>query len=263
MKALIGDITPKAISAYDTNGDVTESVVAPKPPLVGDNSGNMAVEGEKVGASSWNHAGTWEERELTQIASDKLIALLLEANYSQPAFNSNDPSSLTSAIDAMQASLGGITGMNGGENMNSMNALEQLEASMSSVTARITKQKSIEGDAHIVLARGKKKHIYDFHVELEFEVVVEPSSFGSEFSPPVSEEKTENKTKKFKGTMNIPEIVPLPESTNMNEFLKDISISFKKPVSSSLEKKVNNAMEKLKCELFNKITMFEKEFKNL
>lgn len=37
-------------------------------------------------------------------------------------------------------------------------------------TVRITKINSIAGDAQITTARGKRKHIYDFTLDLQWEV---------------------------------------------------------------------------------------------
>lgn len=61
-KALIGDIAPKPITA--------EADVGLKPMV--------------AGASSWNTAGTWEERSLTPWGKERLTNLLLEASFDLP-----------------------------------------------------------------------------------------------------------------------------------------------------------------------------------
>ncbi|CAB9530710.1 Activator of Hsp90 ATPase, N-terminal [Seminavis robusta] len=62
-KQLIGDIAPKKIDPASA---------APAPAATGDKS-------------SWNHAGTWEERDVTGWAKESLQQFLLKATYTFPA----------------------------------------------------------------------------------------------------------------------------------------------------------------------------------
>ena len=65
-KQLIGDIAPKKIET-----------ASPSAPTSG--------AGENKGASAWNKAGTWEERDVTQWAKDSLKAQLESTTYTLPA----------------------------------------------------------------------------------------------------------------------------------------------------------------------------------
>jgi tetratricopeptide (TPR) repeat protein len=67
-KALIGDIAPKKIDPNNPAGDD----FAPKPLPVAE------------GASAWNKAGTWEERDVSAWAEETLKAALLTAEYILP-----------------------------------------------------------------------------------------------------------------------------------------------------------------------------------
>lgn len=66
-KAMIGDIAPKKI---DPNNPTTADF-APKPL-------------QQEGASAWNKAGTWEERDVSSWAEETLKAALLTAEYILP-----------------------------------------------------------------------------------------------------------------------------------------------------------------------------------
>jgi tetratricopeptide (TPR) repeat protein len=68
VKAMIGDIAPKKI---DPNNNPTDNAAAPKPL-------------QTEGASAWNKAGTWEERDVSSWAQETLKAALLTAEYILP-----------------------------------------------------------------------------------------------------------------------------------------------------------------------------------
>mmetsp|Transcript_32703 Transcript_32703/g.79295 ORF Transcript_32703/g.79295 Transcript_32703/m.79295 type:complete len:422 (+) Transcript_32703:81-1346(+) len=63
-KSLIGDIAPKKIDA-----SAAQAVPAPAP----------------AGASAWNKAGTWEEKDRTKWAQESLKKMVMETTYSFPA----------------------------------------------------------------------------------------------------------------------------------------------------------------------------------
>ena len=192
IKSLIGDITPKAVTLPtppSTDGQ------APSPALMeGDNST------QGVSTSSWNHAGTWEERDMTQFCRDRLQALCLEAKASlEPGTvggADTATSSLAAALDAMKSSLGGGVGKSEAGTGDAMSQLTALSASMSRASACVASIENVEGEAQIVMARGKKRHIYDFSMEVKFEVTVEDMLADKD------------KPKKFKGSLHVPEVSP-------------------------------------------------------
>lgn len=252
LKALIGDITPKAYVAPENQGPVSAEHIK----NIEDQS---EVESEAMKVSSWNHAGTWEEKDMSQFAKDRLTALCLEAKASR-SFDMSDPQSLALALDAMKSGLGDFSSAPSSSSSGG-GALEQLEASMSSISAKVTSVKSVEGDAQIIVARGKKRHVYDFQVTLDFEVTVDSSPMGAlgglggMGDALEGGEKDAKKSKKFKGTLELP---AYQEGSSLESSLK-----FKKDIPPALQKKVNEATDTLKQEVFDKLKAFEMEFKNL
>jgi len=67
-KNMIGDIAPKRIDTRDAAPDNTPQLLQPSTD----------------GASAWNKAGTWEERDVTSWANDTLKASLLSTEYTLP-----------------------------------------------------------------------------------------------------------------------------------------------------------------------------------
>jgi hypothetical protein len=120
LKALIGDITPKAYVAPSdghASTDLSKSVEDQNEP-----------ESEAMKVSSWNHAGTWEEKDMSQFAKDRLTALCIEVQYSR-SFDMSDPQSLAFALDAMKSGLGDFSGAPSSSGGGG-GALEQLEVSI-------------------------------------------------------------------------------------------------------------------------------------
>ena len=247
-------------------GDITPKVVAEPPPspAIGQNStlaGGESSSGssDKIAASSWNTAGTWEERECTQQAKDRLTALCLEAHVSSSDHGAAmtaeggglDPSSLSSVLDALSSS-----GTDSGAGTTA--ALEQLEIAIATLRASVTGATSVTGDAHIVMARGKKRHIYDFNVTLDFEVLVEPPSTPALSA--IDKPDTGIKPKLFKGTFTLPEVVPSAESDGAG---LEIAMAFKKPIPSNYTDKVHKIAEQLKDRVTKQIVAFENEFKSM
>jgi hypothetical protein len=108
-KALIGDIAPKKLVEGTDGGDGSNGG-ASKPALA-------------AGASSWNTAGTWEERSMTSWGKPRLEELLLESSFELP----NE--------------LGNV---------------------------KVTKVVGLEGDCSVTMARGKKKHPFDWAFSVEW-----------------------------------------------------------------------------------------------
>lgn len=103
-KALIGDIAPKKVEPA-----VAETARA------------------EVG-SAWNYAGTWEEKNMTQWAKNRLEEVFKDLEVNLP---------------------------------------------VGDASVRIKRVSSVVGDAQITLARGKRKHIYDFTIDLQWELEVD------------------------------------------------------------------------------------------
>lgn len=137
------------------------SDAAPKPQQV---DSNMLAQDGQIG-SEWNVAGTWEEKDMTTWAKERLTVWLGQGNAS-----------------ASQVTL--------------------PEGKPAAVTAKVTKVKSLNGDAHLVMVRKKLKHGYHFEAELSFSLdfKVEDGHGGG--------------SKHFSGTLSLPELmdaVPVAE----------------------------------------------------
>merc|ERR1712039_1007231 len=99
---------------------------------MGDVNSKDGEDVQRVG-SEWNAAGTWEERDMSAWVKDKLTIWL------QQAIVSSDQVTLPS---------GSVMG----------------------VTAKVTKVKSLNGDAQIVMVRKKPRHGYNYEADLSFSV---------------------------------------------------------------------------------------------
>jgi len=223
--SLIGDITPKTVSA--TAGVSLGPSPAPAPAAANTQVGVGAE--SKVEASSWNHAGTWEERDLTKVAKDRVSELLGKVDTKQSADTSK-----------LAAELGSITMTSeGGEDGGAGHTAKQQPAAY----GKVTKVSTVEGDAHIVLARGKKRHIFDLTIDLEVEVEVE------------YREGEEVKSKSYKGTLKLTDASP---TSNY-----DSTVAFKKSIPSQFTGSVNKAVSDLQRHVTNTMKAFELEFKNM
>jgi hypothetical protein len=116
------------------------SDAAPKPQQV--ESGSMPQEATdgQVG-SEWNQAGTWEEKDMTSWVKERLTAWLRQASISAPSVTM--PSGHTAAT-----------------------------------TAKVTKVKTLSGDAQLVTVRKRPKHGYIFEAELSFSLSFKGAESG-------------------------------------------------------------------------------------
>lgn len=102
----------------------------------------------------------------------------------------------------------------------------------------ITEVESCDGEAQIVLTRGKKCHLYDFNLKLKLEISLEENS--------LIEEK---KSQKYKATLEIRDIGP-----NLSY---EWSLTFKK---SNITEQIRNCGNKLREEIFRKLQLFDREY---
>eukprot|EP00562_Extubocellulus_spinifer_P035730 CAMPEP_0178695430 /NCGR_PEP_ID=MMETSP0699-20121125/8851_1 /TAXON_ID=265572 /ORGANISM="Extubocellulus spinifer, Strain CCMP396" /LENGTH=224 /DNA_ID=CAMNT_0020341127 /DNA_START=297 /DNA_END=971 /DNA_ORIENTATION=+ len=124
-KKLIGDIAPKKLNPNDSSGAAGTATGTGDATAAG-----AAAPAPTEGASAWNKAGTWEERDITAWASDTLTSTLLGCSYSVP------DSDVT--IKVVKA--------------NKMSELHD------------------GGHASVAAVRGKKRYIYEFGYSLEWEM---------------------------------------------------------------------------------------------
>lgn len=171
---LIGDITPKAVTS--------ELAQAPDSTSVPITTESTTTSGG-VTASSWNHAGTWEERDLTQFATDRVKEL---CSAGRASLGGGAESGLEDALKSMDMS----------PNEDPVASIERMASAMATLHASVTEVKVKDGDAQIVMARGKKRHCFDFSLTIKFEVILQDLSGD------------ESKNKKFKGR-TLPYVISL------------------------------------------------------
>ncbi len=193
-KELIGDIAPKPISLNDS----AESSFSPQPIA--------AVEPEIVG-SAWNSAGTFEEKDMTTWAKNKLTDSLNMAKYEVEA---SGDSLLTGAIHV-----------------------------------HVTNVKSVTGDAEIIASRGKRRFLFDFSIELEYEVVL--TAF------PLANGVGDKQDKKFKGSLMISDISPDGDAEYTFSFKKAIPPEFRERITDAIK---NGLVNSTKAQ----INLFQQEY---
>jgi hypothetical protein len=241
VKSLIGDITPKTITTPQPTSNSSTPAAAANDP---ENGSSAPV---AIGASSWNHAGTWEERDISELAKNRLRELCLVANSELTGFDMT--SDHTAMMDAMRESLGALKdGGTGSANPDELNSsIGKLSDAMSTLRASVTAVQKLDGEAQIVLARGKKRCVYDFNISLDFEIAVDESWK----QVAASDSSNNKKAKTYKGSIKISDL------TAANEF--EATISYKKAIPASIEKRVKSVADKLRDDIRSKIQLFEAE----
>jgi hypothetical protein len=201
-----------------------------------------------VEASSWNHAGTWEERDTTALVKERMKALCLASSASLSVGESPTGTDMQSALsDAMKAIDMKAPGPAGPSSDSLQSSLEAMKTAISPISARVSEVQSVEGEAQIVLTRGKKCYLYDFAIKLKIEVSVEETPFGS-LEPAAEKAKPQT----FKGNLEITDVCP---GTGF-----EWKLTFKK---SSVPDRVRRCAHKLKDDIFAKLQSFDAEYRVL
>jgi hypothetical protein len=152
-------------------------------------------------------------------------------------------SALSDAMKAIDMKAPGTTGS--ADSLQS--SLEAMKTAISPISARVSEVQSVEGEAQIVLTRGKKRHLYDFAIKLKIEVTVEETPLGS--LEPTSEK---TKPQVYKGGLEISDVCP---GTGF-----EWKLTFKK---SAVPDRVRRCAHKLKDDIFAKLQAFDSEYRVL
>lgn len=222
-KSLIGDITPKAVT---------------EPSIV--KSDSLSSTGEAISTSSWNTAGTWEERDMTSYVKNRFEEMCINAMAEDDASVSN-PEATKSAVSSILDPSTSTT--------DKISHLQSLDGVLLPLTARVTKIKSVEGEAQIVMARGKKRHIYDFALTLSFEAVLESHDKKSKIKP-----------KKFQGTLHWAEVSPVSSLEFSIDYKEDLNLS---TPDTKLRERVRVVSNKLGLKIQGMLELFEEDYKAL
>jgi len=175
------------------------SDAAPKPQQV--QAGELAQAQNGQVGSEWNQAGTWEEKDQTSWVKERLTAWLQQAMVSSQV---NLPS-----------------------------------GSSATATAKVTKVKSLTGDAQLVWVRKQAKHGYNFEADLSFNL-----SFG------------DGKENSFSGSLSIPELV---DTVQPSELRVDVRWKGSGPSSEFLPL-AGELMEKLRESVRFQVSAFRDEY---
>jgi len=190
------------------------SDAAPKPQQLAESAlgGNSEESGNKRG-SVWNQSGgTWEERDTTAWTKEKLTSFLNSAKV------------LASEDD------GGLF----------------------SVSAEVTKVKSLTGDSQIVVVRSKQKCGYNYEAELTFRItLVSLQQSGDQEVTP--------EPQKFDGTLTLPELADTVQPRDLR-----IDARWKKTAPPEhLQSITSEWLKKLKASVQDKVMEFLAEYQKL
>jgi hypothetical protein len=179
---------------------------------------------------------------MTSWAKDRLKQLCLEAAVTDEGVDvQNDPESLTKAMEGLDPSADPDAGMQ---------QLADLSAKFARIEAKVTKVKKLEGDAQIAVVRGTDRYLFDFNLQLDFEVNVDERAPGTDGDDPPA--------KKFKGTLNFEE---LSNTTAENEW--ECNVTWKTIPSPLYRPRVQKVTDMLRHNVFQKVEEFAEEYQKL
>lgn len=200
-----------------------------------------------VEASSWNAAGTWEERDTTALVKDRMKELCLSGNASLTVGETPAGTDMQSALsDAMKAI--DMTSGAASSTDSLQNSLEAMKTAISPIRAIVSEVQSIDGEAQIVLTRGKKCYLYDFTIKLKIEVTVEETPLSSSLDGAAEKSKPQV----YKGSLEISDVCP---GTGF-----EWKLTFKK---ANVPERVRKCAHKLKDDIFMKLQSFDSEYRAL
>ena len=121
--------------------------------------------------------------------------------------------------------------------------VSKAEAVIDNDHAVITEVSTSEGEASIIISRGKKRFIYDLKLKLDFAI----------------SNTIDTEVKKIKGSIEISDISP--DSLDDNSI--DIKIKFKKTIATDVITRVNAIMDALKESIVQQIKYFNLDYSKL
>lgn len=176
-KALIGDIAPKKL----------------------ENVSNIATQGPEAG-SAWNYAGTFEDKNKTSWAKDKLKAYLKGTSFNIPV---------------------GI-----------------------GLSIHITKVKDFDGDASVIVSRGKTKYLFDFSFTLEWKI--RGLDNGAEAS----------------GTLKYPDVTPDCDEDEDYETILEVDKNSPQEVKPLIDNFIKRSTDGIQKAIRAKIESFKAEYQS-
>jgi len=224
-------------------------------------AGSAAADGALPDArkgSAWNAAGTWEEKDLSSWAQQRLKPRLAELKVSVAASTEEMEARITAATsDAASASDGDVSAM-----------ASALQDAVSPLLITVKDVKKCEGSASVQSSRGKTKHLYDLTFEIEWEGKLqaddEPAAAAIAAAVAAGtddkgkEDKDKDKAKvACKGVLTYAEVTS--SAASADEF--EVEHRFKKAPAAKLKARADSGVALLRAEIVKTIEQFSKELR--
>jgi len=188
-------------------------------------------------ASAWNAAGTWEERDASKEAEDKLRQALAGASMG----NKESRSSPEAMLDVLK------DGNALKENANDASSLARLAGMMFGVELTL-KVKHCSGEASLAVVRNAQRFIFDFKADLEWKMRVDENLPGEEDASKVSEHK---------GKVKLAEITDAAVKGRSVEMI--VTWSSAKPTGVSLQV-CEEWLRRLRAKIVEQLDVFVSQF---
>ena len=224
-------------------------------------AGSAAADGALPDArkgSAWNAAGTWEEKDLSSWAQQRLKPRLAELKVSVAASTEEMEARITAATsDAASASDGDVSAM-----------ASALQDAVSPLLITVKDVKKCEGSASVQSSRGKTKHLYDLTFEIEWEgkLQADDKPAAAAIAAAVAagtddkgkEDKDKDKAKvACKGVLTYAEVTS--SAASADEF--EVEHRFKKAPAAKLKARADSGVALLRAEIVKTIEQFSKELR--
>lgn len=248
-KSLIGDITPKRI-------EPSTDTPAPSSGQQQQEVEESESEQNKNIGSAWNHAGTWEERDVTEQAKVTLRSILMDEAIEVRdggllAASESDPSALLSMFSSVTDS--------SSSSVDTFNdQMTTLAGKMAAIEASVKEVSQLSGDAHITTVRGTKRFLFDFHLKLKFAVSVDESlGFDASLGGEHKEESEAGKKRTYRGSIEFPEYASLSDQAASGP---EVQIRFSKSLPAHQRERIEQAVDSLVESVKDRMRRFEQTF---
>lgn len=197
--------------------------------------------------SAWNAAGTWEEKDLSTWAQQRLKPRLAELKASVPASTEEMEARITAATsDAASASDSDVSAM-----------ATALQDACSPLIISVKEVKKCEGSASVQSSRGKTKHLFDLTFEIEWEGRLKASGdAGTEDQGKEDKDKDKGKVA-CKGVLTYAEVTSSAVSADDYE----VEHRYKKAPAVKLKARADSGVALLRSEVVKTIEQFATELR--
>jgi len=186
-----------------------------------------------VSGSEWNKGGTWEEMDKTNWVKERLEKLFLGISARTGKDLKDEPEALMREMESAMET----------ENAFNSDNVAKVMARLAVISATVYRIEKIEGDASIVVVRGKKRILFDFNITLKWKIKID-ESFGELES---SVDGREKKIKEYKGSLKLCDITAADAEKGRFENEPELTISKFDFRTSGLNSTMRGWMRCLDC----------------